>query len=196
MTSQSTSVRPSQLSARQADVLDQLEKLFLGEGFRHLTVGDMARLVQTSRRTLYQLGQSKEEVVVGVVDRFFNSMGKDALRRAHDADGVRDQVEAYLSASVERNRRASRQFIHDVENYSPTRHIYDRHQEIAIREIESIVQRAMLRGEVTRGTPALWAEILGAVIRRLRDPDVLDRVGATRGDALELFGHLCQNGLA
>ncbi|MER6173985.1 TetR/AcrR family transcriptional regulator [Streptosporangium sp. NPDC001681] len=189
-------VRPNLLSARQADVLNALQEVFLAEGFRHLTIGDMAGLAHTSRRTLYQLGQSKEEVVVGVIDRFFNGMGKDALRRAQDAARVHDQIEAYLSASVERNRRASRQFIHDVENYAPTRHVYDRHQEIAIRELESIVRKAMQRGEVTEGTPALWAEMLGAVIRRLRDPEVLDRVGASRGDALELFGHFCRRGLA
>lgn len=191
-----TNVRSSALSGRQSDVLAALEEVFLAEGFRHLTIGDMAALAHTSRRTIYHLGQSKEEVVVGVVDRFFNSMGKEALRRAHDAPTVHDQIDAYLSASVERNRRASRQFVHDVENYLPTSHVYDRHQEIAIRELESIVRTAMDRGEVTSGSPALWAEMLGAVIRHLRDPEVLDRIGVTRSEALELFGRFCRQGLA
>lgn len=189
-------VRSNALSGRQSDVLNALEEAFLQQGFRHLTIGDMAALAHTSRRTIYHLGQSKEEVVVGVVDRYFNSMGKEALRRAHDTASVHDQIEAYLSASVERNRRASSQFVHDVENYLPTSHVYDRHQEIAIRELETIVRKAMERGEVTAGSPALWAEMLGAVIRHLRDPEVLDRVGASRSDALELFGRFCRRGLA
>ncbi|MCQ8835953.1 hypothetical protein [Streptomyces malaysiensis] len=134
--------------------------------------------------------------MISVVDRFFNRMGKDAQLRSQDPTDVREQVEAYLSASVDRNRRASRQFVQDVELYGPTRHVYDRHEEIAIRELEGIVSRAIDRGEVTRGTPALWAELLGVVIRGLRDPEVLDRLGASRDEALELFGHLCRRGLS
>lgn len=176
-------------------LLDDLERAFLEKGFRHLTVGDMASLAKASRRTLYGVGQSKEEIVVLVIDRYFNRMGKDARGRADARSDVREQVEAYVSASVDRNRKASPQFIHDVESYLPTRQLYDRHQELAVRVLAEIVGKAMDCKEITHGTPALWAEILDAVITRIRDPEVLKKAGTSRSDALATFAHFCRAGL-
>ena len=60
---------------RQVALLDDLERLFTAEGFRHLTIGDMAARTKSSRRTLYSVSASKEEIILVVVDIFlFNDI--------------------------------------------------------------------------------------------------------------------------
>jgi AcrR family transcriptional regulator len=180
---------------RQVALLDDLERLFTAEGFRHLTIGDMAARTKSSRRTLYGVSASKEEIILVVVDRFFNRMGKDARHRAEHVHEIGDKIEAYFSASVDRNARLSAAFIQDIESYLPTKQLYDRHQAIAVSALESMLRTAMESGEMRFGSPALIAEILDAVIKRLRDPEVLAKIGASRGDALKAFGKLCREGI-
>jgi AcrR family transcriptional regulator len=180
---------------RQVALLDDLEALFTSEGFRHLTVGDMAARTESSRRTLYGVAPSKEELVLVVVDRFFNRMGKDARWRASRVVDIGDKIEAYLSASVDRNLRLSAAFIQDIESYAPTRQLYDRHQELAVAALEAMIREAMELGTMRPGSPALLAEIIDAVIRRLRDPETLSKIGATRADALKAFGQLLREGI-
>jgi AcrR family transcriptional regulator len=180
---------------RQVSLLDDLEALFRSEGFRHLTIGDMAMRTRSSRRTLYSLADSKEELVLVVVDRFYNRMGKDARSRAASASDVRDKIEAFLSASVDRNADISPAFLQDVEEYLPTRHLYDRHQALAVSALEDMIRISMDTGELRGGSPALIAEILDAVIKRLRDPAVLTKIGASKSEVMKAFGQFCREGI-
>jgi AcrR family transcriptional regulator len=182
-------------SPRQVALLDDLEAVFTSEGFRHLTIGDMAARTKSSRRTLYSVASTKEELVLVVVDRFFNHMGKDARQRADQVDDIKDKVEAYFSASVERNASVSAAFTEDIERYLPTKQLYDHHQAIAVDALEAMFRTAMDGGAMRSGSPALLAEIIDAVIKRLRDSETLARIGATRSEVLKTFGQLCREGL-
>jgi len=185
----------SRWSPRQVALLDDLERLFASEGFRHLTIADMAARTRCSRRTLYSIASSKEELVVVVLDRYFNRMGKDARLRAERVVDVRDKVEAYFSASVERSAHMTPLFLEDIEGYLPTKQLYDRHQALAVGALEGMFRDAMEVGNMRKGSPALVAEIVDAVIKRLRDADTLAKVGATRADVLTAFAQLCREGL-
>jgi hypothetical protein len=50
-------------------------------------------------------------------------------------------------------------------------------------------------GELRRGSPALIAEILDAVIKRLRDPAVLTKIGASKSEVMKAFGQFCREGI-
>jgi AcrR family transcriptional regulator len=182
-------------STRQVTLLDDLESLFTTEGFRHLTIGDLAARTRASRRTLYGIAASKEELVLVVVDRFFNRMGKDARQRAEHVAHIGDKIEAYFSASVDRNAELSPAFLQDVEGYLPTKQLYDRHQALAVTALETMVRAAMESGAMRHGSPALIADILDAVIKRLRDPEILAKIGASKSDALKAFGEFCREGI-
>ena len=66
------------LGPRHRQVLDQLEQLFLEEGFAGISVRELAANVGCSRRTLYELAPSKDELVLVVLDRFLHRVGRTA----------------------------------------------------------------------------------------------------------------------
>ena len=102
------------LSTRQQQVLDAFEELIKRCGFRHLTVGSIADMLHCSRRTLYELAASKDDLVALAVSRLFDrnmrrgTGGGDASRHCQrcpdpwaDPGGVRDRVvERRVAADV------------------------------------------------------------------------------------------------
>ena len=64
---------PALVSRRREELLDQLVSLFLAEGFRHFTLDDLSARLHCSKSTLYTLGQTKDQVTVNVVRRFFRT---------------------------------------------------------------------------------------------------------------------------
>ena len=59
------------LTRRQAQLLDQLEELFLAEGFARFTLDDLAVRLHCSKSTLYALADSKEQLALRVIRHFF-----------------------------------------------------------------------------------------------------------------------------
>ncbi|WP_405904100.1 TetR/AcrR family transcriptional regulator [Streptomyces sp. NBC_00656] len=182
-------------SSRQTELLDDLEALFLASGFRHLTIGEMAAQLRCSRRTLYGIAESKEELVPLVVERFYNRLGREARRRAGESSDPVTRIAAYMSTSVDRYRDVSPEFNADMLAYGPTREVADRQQALAMRALEEILEEGVASGSIRAGHPTLLAEILDATLQRIRDPEVLTRTGASRSDALKALIDLLTHGL-
>ena len=53
---------PVALTRRQTDLREALVELVLAQGFRHLTMDDFAAQLGCSKRTLYALADSKEQL--------------------------------------------------------------------------------------------------------------------------------------
>src|SRR3954464_9061148 len=86
-------------SLRQRDILDQLQALFMAEGFRHFTIGDLVDRLRCSRRTLYSLAPSKEELVLVVIGRLLNEMGVRARAEAAQHSDPGDAIAVYLQTA-------------------------------------------------------------------------------------------------
>jgi AcrR family transcriptional regulator len=170
-------------SPRQKEICDQLEEIFLREGFRHLTIADLVDRLHCSRRTLYSLAPSREELVLAVLGRMMNHMGVEARARADLDTGVRVW------------RRSSRAFHEDLESYLPTKHLYDRHLQIALEVLGNLVERGVRQGSFRDLHPRLVAEILDASVDRIRQPDVLARAGVTLSEAIAELSRLFREGL-
>lgn len=75
--------RERALTARQRELLDELQELFFAEGFADLTMASLARRLSCSLRTLYALAPSRDELVMVAVDRNLWRVGQ-AARAALD----------------------------------------------------------------------------------------------------------------
>jgi AcrR family transcriptional regulator len=71
-------------------LLDELERLFVAEGFAHLSVADLAARLRVSRSTLYRLATGKQELAELVISRMLDRMdesGQAALDRSYGQSG-------------------------------------------------------------------------------------------------------------
>ena len=180
---------------RQHELLDTLESVFLEEGFSHLTIGEMVARMRCSRRTIYSLAPSREELIVIVVDRLFKRLGAEASAAADAQSDPWQAIEAYLERGVTTLVRATPAFNEDVESYLPTRHLYASHLSVALKVLSDLVAAGVASGAFREVHPALLAEILAYAAERIRRPEVLERSGVSGQEALLEFGTLIRNGL-
>ena len=90
------------LGPRHRQVLDQLERLFLEEGFGGISVRELAASVGCSRRTLYELAPSKDELVLVVLDRFLHRVGRTALDAIDREQPYADRIRSYFRGEIGR----------------------------------------------------------------------------------------------
>ena len=91
--------REAELTGRQREILDELTRIF-DKGFLNITMAELAAQLNCSLRTLYGLAESRNELVLMVMDRNLRKVGRSA-RRALDVDMTAlDAVRAYLGAAT------------------------------------------------------------------------------------------------
>src|SRR6476620_3005170 len=102
------------MTRRQAGLRDSLVDLFLSKGFLHFTLDEIAAELACSKRTLYALADSKEQLAVLAVREFFRRSTEQveaaiARTRAHGR-----RLTGYLEAVAAALAPASRTFTDDV----------------------------------------------------------------------------------
>ena len=95
-------------------MLDAFEDLIIAEGFSHLTVAAIADKLHCSRRTLYDIAPTKDDLVVMAVAQFVDRL-LEAMRDV--AAAVSNPVEA-LSALTQLGVDASAAFSPEFERDS------------------------------------------------------------------------------
>lgn len=147
------------LGARHREVLDQLETLFLQDGFAGVSVRELAAHVGCSRRTLYELAPSKDDLVLIVLDRFLHRVGRDALEQIDVSMPVSQQIGAYFRGGLELQRQ-TRIFAEDLADEPAARRLFDRHYAYVMEVTEGLVEQGVAAGEFRPVSPAIVAGVL------------------------------------
>ncbi|HEX8489188.1 MAG TPA: TetR/AcrR family transcriptional regulator [Propionibacteriaceae bacterium] len=186
------------LTTRQAALRSELVALVLHEGFAHLRVEDLAARLGCSRRTLYALAPSREQLATLAVREFFRTATAQvegallATSDAPDRDGepdAADRVTRYLSAVAEALAPASRAFLDDVAHFAPAREIYENNTAAAARRVRSLLDEGTRTGAFRPVRGEFVAEVVTATMRRIASGDVQSSTGLTDADAYaELAG--------
>lgn len=161
----------AQLGTRHREVLDQLEALFLHEGFSGFSVRELAAHVGCSRRTLYELAPSKDELVLLVFDRFLHRVGRSALEAIDPATPYAAQIRAYFLGGIEL-QRITQVFGDDLADEPAARRLFDRHYGYVMAVTEQLVRRGVEVGEFRPVTPAVAAGMLAGAGQFFNQPDV------------------------
>ena len=111
------------LTSRQTQLRDALVDLVLAQGFSHLTMDDFAAQLN-SKRTLYALAASKEQIAVLAVRQFFKRATEQVEAAIARTRAPANRVTRYLEAVAEELRPASRAFRDDLANFRPATEIY------------------------------------------------------------------------
>lgn len=160
------------LGARHREVLDQLEALFLQEGFSGFSVRELAAHVGCSRRTLYELAPSKDELVLIVFDRFLHRVGRAALEAIDETTSHAEQIRSYFLGGMEL-QRISLVFGEDLADDPAARRLFDRHYGYVMAVVEELVERGVAAGEFRAVRPRVVAGLLAGGAQLFNQPDVL-----------------------
>jgi AcrR family transcriptional regulator len=177
-------------------LLDELERLFVAEGFVHLSVADLAARLRVSRSTLYRLATGKQELAELVIGRIFDRMdesGRAALEQAADPAA---RVAACLGDGAASARPGGLEFSRDLETNMGTRAICDRRQALVMGVLEGLIEDGVRSGGFRPVPAALVVQVADAAHTRLRDTAVLAALGMTHSEAIDTLTSILLDGIS
>jgi AcrR family transcriptional regulator len=180
---------------RQRQILDGLEEIFLREGFRRVTVGELAKRLRCSRRALYELAESKEGLFVLVVDRLLSRIRALGDAAAAAGSALPERIESYLAPGIEGVRLATHLFTEDLTTLPQASRIFEEHQRRRLAGLRGMVAEGARRGIVRGLDSHLVADILSIAYRRASEPDFLAETNLSMTEAYREIGQLLCHGL-
>jgi len=183
-------------SDRQDEILDDLESIFLEEGFRRLTLGALAKRLRCSLRSLYQLAPTKEELFLLVLDRMWERVGAEARRVTIEHDDPAVQLEVFMSQGAHIFRATSGDFFADIRSYAPARHLFLTHLEGGTAFLTRLIERGIDSGRFRPVPARLVAKALESLALQTLDRSFLDAVDMDPLDAERELAQLVLRGLS
>ena len=168
--------------------------LVLGEGFAHLTLDDFAARLRCSKRTLYTLARSREQLVQAAVVRFFR--GATARVEGAVGQGTPDaSIAAYLTAVAAELEVASPAFFDDVASFAPAAEVYERNTRAAARRIGALIEQGVADGTFRSVDTGFVADLVAAQMVRIQQREVAAATGLSDGRAYAELAALITAGL-
>ncbi|GAA4555085.1 TetR/AcrR family transcriptional regulator [Pseudonocardia xishanensis] len=177
--------------ARRAELEDGVLALILEEGFAHLTLDDVAARLRCSKRTLYTLARSREQLVRAAVVRFF----REATTRVEAAVTDDTPIRSYLEAVAAVLAVASPAFFDDVASFAPAAEVYERNTRAAARRIGSLIEQGVAQGRFRDVDAAFVADLVTAQMVRIQQREVAAATGLSDSRAYSELAALVTTGL-
>jgi AcrR family transcriptional regulator len=199
MTTSTTAQRSPEdgaLTRRQAELLDQLEEVFLAEGFARFTLDELAVRLRCSKSTLYALAGSKEQLAHRVVKHFFRK-ATDAVeaQTGRETDpGLR--VIAYLSAVARALAPASPAFHRDLDAFPPGRETYEQNTALAADRVRRLIADGVDQGRFREVHPALIADTVTTLMLRIGRGETARATGLDDATAYRELAALLLHGIS
>lgn len=173
----------------------QLAELIAAQGISSLTVGEIAAQLHCSRRRLYAIAATKEELLLCVARRIFEEVtrqGHEAAKREKDAAKA---IAAYLEVGAATSAQASVAFLNDLQATSEGRTLFDDFQSTRTDGLKYLVDKGVESGVFAEHNSHLVAEALLGASRQIRRPQFLAQTGMTLEQAFRELIALMLEGL-
>lgn len=177
------------------EFLAGLTDLFLAEGVINLTVGEIAERMRCSRRRLYAIAQTKEEIFCAVVHRFFSARLEEGVALVRGQPDPTIALAAYLDIGVRAAGRMSSSFLLDIEAIESARAVFDAYQQARTTEMARLIDRGVSDEVFASCHGQVVAEIIFGAALRLRRPTFLSAAGLTIEQAFQEFYRVLLEGL-
>lgn len=182
--------------ARREELIEQLETIFLDEGFSAVTVDDLCKRLRCSKSTLYTVAGSREQIIQKVTRHFFERSTALIEEEIADEKDPAERIVKYLEGVGSAMRRNSRAFYLDMVSYEPTAEIYRLNSSAAARNVQAMIEEGVRIGEFRVADAALAAQVVALVIDGVRSGTVLETTGLSAGEAFGEIGQLLIHGLS
>jgi len=183
------------LTRRQAELLDELEALFLGEGFARFTLDELALRLHCSKSTLYTLAGSKEQLALRVIRHFFRKATAAVERQTIREDDPGRRVTAYLTAVARALAPAGPQFRRDLDRFAPGREIYEQNTAAAADRVRTLIADGVALGRFRDVHPALVADTVTTLMLRIGRGDTARATGLDDATAYRELAALLLHGV-
>lgn len=173
-----------QLSARQLELLDELEAQLQAGGLAELTMAQIAARLGCSLRTLYQIAPSKDELLLIVVDRRLYRIGRAAVATLDEGMSPLEAVRTYLRAAHEAVQPEALAMSADLQKVSSAPRLFDAHERYLVAVTQSLLERAIEQGEIASVDTAAVAHVLGGLGREFAQAEVAQAPPKETADAI------------
>lgn len=172
-----TATTPTFATRRREELFDNLLDLFLGEGFAHFTLDEIAARLRCSKTTLYALARSKEQLVRAGTVHFFRRATEAVETRVAAVVDPRDRITAYLSAVGEELGTASAQFMSDMDAFAPAREVYEQNTRLAAARVQELIADGVGSGAFRDVHAAFAADLVATMMVRIQQRGVHTATG-------------------
>jgi AcrR family transcriptional regulator len=170
-------------------------RLLTEQGFARFTLDDLARRLRCSKRTLYGLADSKEQLVRTAVVHFF----REATARVEAALAAETdpaaRLAAYLHAVAAELGPLSAQFFDDMAGFEPAAEVYERNTRAAARRVEQLIEEGVAAGVFREVHIAFAADVISSVMVRIQQRQVAAATGLADAEAYANLAELLLHGL-
>lgn len=189
------SVSTPAATRRHAELLDELVALFLAEGFRHFTLGELATRLHCSKSTLYGIGPSKEQLAVNVVRSFFRTAAEHVEERTAARTDPAERIVAYLEGVAASLRPASPRFVEDLARHPAARAVYERNTRAAATRVRELIAEGVDAGAFREVHAAFVGTVVATTMTHIQSGEILRSTGLHDAEAYEELAALVINGL-
>lgn len=180
---------------RAESVLDGLEHIFLAEGFRRVTIGELATRLHCSRRTLYSLAPSKEAMFLRVLDRLLRRIDDMGRAAAQSSGRLQRRIAGFIAPGSTELHDASPALFADIASCAPARRRLDSHQAARRDQLRELIEEGVRSGKFRNIHSALAAEVMFASYRCVVEPAFLRRASLSLPEAAQELHDLLLHGL-
>lgn len=182
-------------NASDEQFLDKLTELFLKNGISKLTISDIASQLRCSRRRLYEIGSTKEDIFGNIVKRFFNIVLIESAELIANETNLKNAIVTYLEIGVRTGGRMSADFLDDLEKYDVTRKSFTDYQKIRTLSLAKMIDEGVSKSIFIKCHGLVVTEMMFGAAMRLRKPTFLKDAGLTIEEAFHEFYKVLLNGL-
>lgn len=175
------------ISPREVRLRAELQAIILACGFARLSVSEMAQRLGCSKRTIYELAPTKNDLVLAALGSFFETLRHDAEVASANCVDPASRIFEYLQAGVRAAQRLSPVVIADIDNWEPARQLWQAHMRLRVAGLKALIENGIRDGVFREISPVLVAEMVFAGISRIREPDFYRRNEITLSEAFDEF---------
>ena len=172
---------------RESELRATLQDIILADGFSRLSVSEMAQRLGCSKRTIYELAPTKNELVLNAIATFFTTLRDEADRASAACSDPADKIFEYLQVGVRAAQRLGPVVIADIDKWEPARRLWQEHIRLRVDGLRHLIERGIVTGAFRNLSPGLVAEMVFAGISRLREPDFYRASDLSLSEAFDEF---------
>lgn len=169
---------------RRDELFDALEEIFVREGYRRVTVGELAARLRCSRRSLYELADSKEDLFLAVLERVLSRIERRGREAAQRAGKAGDRITAFIRPGLEELGSATPAFFADIAGLPAATRRLALHQDSRQHGLRELIAKGVRAGECRKVHAQLAAQAMLAAYRAVTDAGFLAGVDASIGEAV------------